>query len=245
MLRAVLGQALMLAFPGVPLCTVLLCVYEVSMLLRYFEPDSSPALLSDAEVEGAVQKMFGLVETTSCWLGFTSSIICCALLKTTLTATDSIHQCNRMPRQSTVIHREESFLLCAGNAMDAKFCKGRVVYINAWRKITTDPVENNHLAARDATSLVALDDYFASDLFMPRVFFRLRQYGLRDHIAVKHRWYYFLKMQMDAVLLSKQLDSDTVFAGCMTFHTAFVDPIARPDVPERESIECPRLSVLP
>ena len=68
--------------------------------------------------------------------------------------------------------------------------------------------------------------------------FWLRQCGLSDHIAVKHRWYCLLKMQMDAVLLSKQLDSDTVFPGRMTFHTAFVDPIARPDAPEREIIEC-------
>ena len=82
------------------------------------------------------------------------------------------------------------------------------MYINAWRKITTDPVENNHLAVCDATSLVALDDYLASDLFMPRGF------------------------QVDAVLLSKQLDSDTVFPEHITFHTALVDPIARPDAPE-------------
>ena len=34
---------------------------------------------------------------------------------------------------------EEAFLRFAGNAVDAKFCKGRFVYINAWRNITTDP----------------------------------------------------------------------------------------------------------
>ena len=197
------------------------------MLLLYFEPDSCPALLSDAEVEGAVQKMVGLIETMSSCPAFTSSIICCSLLEPTLT-TDSIHRCNRIPRQSDSSRHvaEESFLWFAGNAMDAQFCKGRFVYINAWRNITTDPNENNYLAVCDATSLVALDDYLASDLFMPRCF------------QVEHRWYYFLKIQMDTVLLSKQLDSDTVFPGRMTFHTACVDPIARPDAPERESIEC-------
>ena len=41
---------------------------------------------------------------------------------------------------------EEVFLRFAGNTVDAKFCKGRFVYINAWRNITTDPIENNHLA---------------------------------------------------------------------------------------------------
>ena len=38
---------------------------------------------------------------------------------------------------------EEAFLRFAGNAVDAKFCKGRFVYINAWRNINTNPIENN------------------------------------------------------------------------------------------------------
>ena len=99
MLRAVLGRALLLAFLGVLLCAVLLCVPVVFVLLRYFEPKSCPALPSDAvaesvdpveddaEVDAAVQKMLGLIDTMSSWPGFTSSITCCALLKTTLTAT--------------------------------------------------------------------------------------------------------------------------------------------------------------
>ena len=131
---------------------------------------------------------------------------------------------------------EEAFLRFAGNAVDAKFCKGRFVYINAWRNNTTDPVENNHLAVCDETSLVAPDDYLASDLFMPGA--RLMQYGLSDHNAAKHRWYHFPKMQMDDVLLFKQFDSDTALPGRMTFHTAFVDPTVRPDAPERQCIEC-------
>ena len=144
----------------------------------------------DAEVEAAVQKMLGLMGTMSSWPGFTSSITCCALLKTTLTATDSSVQ-----RYATAVHSdssrhvaEESFHWFAGNAMDATFCEGRFVYINAWRNITTDPIENN-VAVCEETSLVAPDDYLASDLFMPGGF-RLRQYGLSDHNAAKHRWYY-------------------------------------------------------
>ena len=50
---------------------------------------------------------------------------------------------------------EEVFLRFAGNTVDAKFCKGRFVYINAWRNIATDPIENNHLAVYDETSLVS------------------------------------------------------------------------------------------
>ena len=140
-------------------------------------------------------------------------------------------------RDSSRHAAEEAFLRFAGNAVDAKFCKGRFVYINAWRNITTDPIENNHLAVCDETGLASPDDYLASDLFMPGA--RLMQYGLSDHDAAKHRWYYYFpKMQLDEVLLFKQFDSDTALPGRMTFHTAFVDPTVRPDPPERQSIEC-------
>ena len=134
---------------------------------------------------------------------------------------------------------EEAFLRFAVNAVDAKFCKGRFVYINAWRNITTDPIENNHLAVCDETTLVSPDDYLASDLFMPRA--RLMQYGLSDHNATKHCWYYFPKMEMDEVSLFKQFESDTALLGRMTFHTAFVDPNEIPDAPEHR-VSC--LSVL-
>ena len=63
---------------------------------------------------------------------------------------------------------EEAFLRFVGNTVDAKFCKGRFRYINAWRNITTDPIENKHLAVYDEISLVSPDDYLASDLFHAR-----------------------------------------------------------------------------
>ena len=132
---------------------------------------------------------------------------------------------------------EEAFLRFAGNAVDC------FVYINAWRNITTDPIENNHLAVCDETSLVAPDDYLASHLFMQGA--RLMQYGLSDHNAAKHRWYYFPKMQMDEVLLFKQFESDTALPGRMTFHTTFVDPTVRPDALERQSIECSAILFFP
>ena len=87
---------------------------------------------------------------------------------------------------------EEAFLRCARNAVDTKFCKRRFMCINAWRNITTDPVENNYLAVRNGTALVSSDGYLASDLFMPGA--RLMQYGLNDHNAAKHCWYYFPKI---------------------------------------------------
>ena len=119
-----------------------------------------------------------------------------------LTATDSTHvQPYAMAVHSESLQHaaEKAFLRFAGNAVDAKFCNGCFVYINAWRNITTDPIENNHLAVCDETSLVSPDDYLASHLFMPGA--KLMQYGLSDHNAAKHRCYYFQKMQMDEVLL--------------------------------------------
>ena len=52
-------------------------------------------------------------------------------------------------------------------------------------------------------------------------------------------------MQMGEVLLFKQFDSDTALPGRMTFHIAFVGPTARPDAPERQSIECRALRFFP
>ena len=42
----------------------------------------------------------------------------------------------------------------------------------------------------------------------------------------------------EVLLLFKQFETDTSLPGCMTFHTAFVDPTVRPDVRKRQSIEC-------
>ena len=131
---------------------------------------------------------------------------------------------------------ENAFLRSAGNAVDAKFCKRRFVYINAWRNITTEPIENNYVVVSDEIYLVSPDDNLASDLFMPGA--RLMQYGLSNQNAAKHRWYYFPKMQMDEVLLFKQFELDTALPGRTTSNIAFVDPTVIPDALERQSIEC-------
>ena len=91
---------------------------------------------------------------------------------------------------------------------------------------------------------VAVRHELASDLFTPGG--RLTQYGLTDHNAVKHRWYYLPTMQMDGVLPFKRSDSDTVLTGCMAFHVALADPTVRPDSPESEHRgRLPCLSALP
>ena len=70
---------------------------------------------------------------------------------------------------------DEVFLQLAGNTVDEKSRKKPYVYIDAWRNITTDPIENSHLAVYDETSLLSPDDYLASNLFLPGA--RSMQYG--------------------------------------------------------------------
>jgi hypothetical protein len=139
---------------------------------------------------------------------------------------------------------QELFRRFAGSAVDKKYCKGRFLYINAWRNIADMPIENNSLAVCDETSLVKPDDYLGSDLYMPGGQ-RLMQYRLNERNAAKHRWYYYSKMKKEEVLLFKQWDSDTTLPGRLTFHTAFSDPNAPPDAPERESIECRGIAFFP
>ena len=87
---------------------------------------------------------------------------------------------------------EEAFLRLARNAVDAKLCKGRFVYIDAWHNITTDPIENSHLAVCYETTLVSPDDYLASDLFMPGA--KLMQYGHLTVLRTPRREWKFLRL---------------------------------------------------
>ena len=145
-----------------------------------------------------------------------------------------------MPQRSTVIHRgtlvRMHFFGLQGTQWTQNSAKSVSCTSSRGENITTDTIENNHLAVYDETSLVSPDDYLDSDLFLPRA--RLMQYGLSNQNAAKHRWYYFPKMQLEEVLLFKQFESDTALPGRMAFHTNFVDPTVRPDAPERQSIEC-------
>lgn len=139
---------------------------------------------------------------------------------------------------------EDLFRRYAGTSVDKKYCKGRFLYLNAWRNITEAPIENNALAVCDETSLVKPDDYLGADLYLPGGS-RLMQYRLNARNAAQHRWYYYSRMKKEEVLLFKQWDSDTTVPSRMSFHTAFSDPDARPDAPERESIECRGIAFFP
>jgi hypothetical protein len=52
-------------------------------------------------------------------------------------------------------------------------------------------------------------------------------------------------MTREEVLVFKQWDSDPTKTGRICFHSAIVDPMARPDAPPRESIEVRAIAVFP
>ena len=170
----------------------------------------------------------------------TSSSISCAMLETMLTATDWTHRCNRMSWRYTVIHRgtllRRYFFGLQGTQWMQNSAKGVSCTSTRGETSPQDPIENNHLAVYDETSLVSPDDCLASDLFLPGA--RSMQYRLSDYNVAKSRWYHFPKIQMDVVLQFEQFDSDTALPERMTCHTTFVDPTVRSDAIEKQSIEC-------
>jgi len=131
----------------------------------------------------------------------------------------------------------------AASELDLDLSKGRYVYLNAWRNISSHPVSRDPLAVCDETSLCKPDDYIASDLFAQG--HTMQQYKLNARNARKHRWYYFPRMTKDEILLFKQWDSDPTPSGRCCFHTAFRDPTSPFDSPTRESIEVRALCYFP
>ena len=121
--------------------------------------------------------------------------------------------------------------------------KGRFVVVNAWRNISVDPIEQDHLAVCDETSLVQPDDYIPGEFRGYGI--GGKQFRLASRNAHQHRWYYLPNMQHDEVLIFKQHDSDPNLSGRHCFHTAFRDATARDDAPPRESIEVRAVAFFP
>ena len=109
--------------------------------------------------------------------------------------------------------------------------KNRFAFINVWRPISVEPVQESPLAVCDAQSM-ALEDFVRHVL----------KYRDRDgevySVAYNpnHKWYYLPQQRKDEVLLLKCYDSDNR-AARFTAHSAFADPTSPPDAPSRESIE--------
>lgn len=110
----------------------------------------------------------------------------------------------------------------------------RYLYLNLWRNISEEPIENDHLAVLDERTVAKPEDYIVKDLYGPG--YEIVQYGLSARHKDHHRWYYFPKMTKHEGILFKQTDSDFTLAGRTCFHMSARNPDVQEKHP-RESIE--------
>lgn len=113
----------------------------------------------------------------------------------------------------------------------------RYLYVNLWRNISEDPIEDYHLACMDERTAVKPDDYVPKDLHGDG--YSVQQYSLNARHSDVHKWYYYPKMTKNEAILFKQVDSDWTKSGRVCFHMAVKDTNLPSDsAPKaRESIE--------
>jgi hypothetical protein len=124
---------------------------------------------------------------------------------------------------------------------------GRFAIINVWRNIAQEPVATHPLALCDAQSVQPEDLVVFEIHYHDRVG---ENYFAKSSPA--HRWSFYPAMTRDEALLIKQWDSAGPFARSngdhgdsldpdapcsFSFHSAFDDPSAPDDAPDRWSIE--------
>ncbi len=124
---------------------------------------------------------------------------------------------------------------------------GRFAIVNLWRNIASAPVTTHPLALCDSQTIES-ENLVVFEIHYPD---RIGENYFAKHSA-QHRWYYFPKMKRDEALLIKQWDSagslarssgiegdasDRQTPSTFSFHSAFDDPAAPPDAPDRKSIE--------
>ena len=124
---------------------------------------------------------------------------------------------------------------------------GRFAIINLWRNIAREPVATNPLAFCDAARV------HPDDLVVFEIHYADR---IGENYYAKysddHRWYFYSGLTRDEAVLIQQWDSAGELARSkgtkadvlgpdnpctFSFHSAFEDPIAPPDAPDRWSIE--------
>ncbi len=108
---------------------------------------------------------------------------------------------------------------------------GRYAIVNVWRSVA-GPVVTTPLACCAASS-IADGDLIASER---RAADRIGELELVQWNP-EHRWYYYPEMQRDEALLIKTFDSALDGRARRSIHTAFVNPLAPPDAPPRQSLE--------
>ncbi len=132
------------------------------------------------------------------------------------------------------------------DAVERAITRGRFAIINVWRNIAPEPVATRPLALCDSASVRP------QDLVVFEIHYRDR---IGENYFAKHgpdhRWMFWSGMTRDEALLIKQWDSAGTLARSQgmtadgdddqpctfSFHSAFVDPSAAADAPDRWSIE--------
>ena len=135
----------------------------------------------------------------------------------------------------------------------ARLLRGRWLFVNVWRNVSTAPVESRPLALCDARS-VSADDLVVFEIrYADRVGENYFAAG-----SDAHRWTYFPRLPRDEAVLIKCWDSRGAdFAGMVeeargyaplpadeptggatfSLHSGFEDPQTPEHAPDRESIE--------
>ena len=124
---------------------------------------------------------------------------------------------------------------------------GRFAIINVWRNIAQEPVYTDPLALCDAQTV------FAEDFVVFEIQYQDRTgENYFSRYSPRHHWFYYPRMTRDEALLIKQWDSAGPLAqskgersdasapdqpSTFSLHSAFEDPNAPPDAPDRWSIE--------
>jgi len=107
----------------------------------------------------------------------------------------------------------------------------RFAFINVWRSIADEPIEQKPLACCDTRSVPEKDHFLYELIFPDRVG---ENYSLKA--SQDHKWYYFPRMVKDECLVFKVYDKKED-GPRFTFHTAFEDPLTTASSPARHSIE--------
>ncbi len=137
--------------------------------------------------------------------------------------------------------------LLAPEAAERALSAGRFAIINLWRNIVAEPVATDPMALCDAASvrpqdLVVFEIHYAD---------RVGENYFAKH-SPEHQWYFYPAQTREEALLIKQWDSAGEIARSkgahgdgerpdlpctFSFHTAFADPAAAADAPDRWSCE--------
>jgi hypothetical protein len=141
----------------------------------------------------------------------------------------------------------EGECLLEKDAVERALDSGRFAIINVWRNIDQEPVATDPMALCDAAS-VGPEDLVVFEIHYSD---RIGENYFAKH-SDGHQWYSYPALTRDEALLIKQWDSagemarsngakaDAVGPGSpctFSFHSAFEDPAAPPDAPDRWSLE--------